>query len=411
MEATLQFRSEHRVGKSITLDGNPITVAGVLTPSFLLNSEVMPAEGPLDKVDIFLPLPLGADAVTKRGDENYNLMARLKPDVSVAKAQADIDGIANRIRIKDKRDRTYGMTVIGLQEQVVGDVRRAVLVLLGSVALVLLIACANVANLLLTRAAGRQKEIAIRISMGAGWQRLVRQMLTESVLLSLLGGITGIGVAELAIRVVKTINPGNIPRLEDIGINATVMAFTFGVSLITGILFGLAPSWRAARTDLNSSLKSGGRSGQGDSGIQISRHRLRGLLVVSELALSLMLLIGAGLLVRSFTRLQQVPPGFSPDHVLTMQISGAGKQYRDKKVAGQFLQDVESRVSSLPGVKAAGLVSTLPMTGGVGWGGINVEGFTPAPGEELQVDIRVASSHYFSAMEIPLIRGRVLHRL
>jgi predicted permease len=394
------------VGKSITLDGNPVTLAGVLSPSFLLNSEVMPAEGPLDKIDIFLPMPLGADAASKRGDENYNLMARLKPGVSLAQAQSDIDGIANRIRIKDKRDQTFGMTVMGLQEQVVGDVKRALLVLLGSVTLVLLIACANVANLLLARAAGREKEIAIRISMGAGWQRLVRQMLTESVLLSLLGGIAGIGVAELAIRVVRAINPGNIPRLDDISINAPVMAFTFAVSLVTGVLFGLAPSWRAARTDLNSSLKSGGRSGQGDGGIQISRHHLRGLLVVSELAFSLMLLIGAGLLVRSFVRLQQVPPGFNSDHVLTMQVSASGKKYRDSKVAVQFLQDVEDHVSRLAGVKTQGLVTVLPMTGAIGWGGINVEGFTPPPGQELQVDIRTASSHYFSAMEIPLIQGR-----
>jgi predicted permease len=394
------------VGKSITLDGNPVTVAGVLSPSFLLNSEVMPAEGPLDKIDIFLPLPLGADAASKRGDENYNLMARLKAGVSLAQAQSDIDGIANRIRVKDKRDRTYGMTVMGLQEQVVGDVKRALLVLLGSVTLVLLIACANVANLLLARAAAREKEIAIRISMGAGWQRLVRQMLTESVLLSLLGGIAGIGLAELAIRLVRAINPGNIPRLDDISINAPVMAFTFAVSLVTGVLFGLAPSWRAARTDLNSSLKSGGRSGQGDGGIQISRHHLRGLLVVSELAFSLMLLIGAGLLVRSFVHIQQVPPGFNSDHVLTMQVSASGKKYRDSKVAVQFLQDVEDHVSRLAGVKTQGLVTVLPMTGAIGWGGINVEGFTPAPGQELQVDIRTASAHYFRAMEIPLIQGR-----
>jgi predicted permease len=394
------------VGKSVTLDGNPITVAGVLSPSFLLNNEVMPSEGPMDKVDIFLPLPLGADAVRRRGDENYNLMARLKPGVSVAQAQADIDAIAGRIREKDKRDRTFGMTVMGLQEQVVGDVRRALLVLLGSVTLVLLIACANVANLLLARAAGRQKEIAVRISIGANWQRLVRQMLTESVLLSALGGVAGIGIAQLAIYAVRVLNPGNIPRLEDIGLNMTVMAFTFAVSLGTGILFGLAPAWRAARTDLNSALKSGGRSSQGDGGMNISRHHLRGLLVVSELALSLMLLIGAGLLVRSFVRLQEVPPGFTPEHVLTMRVAATGTKYRDRKATIQFFQDVGDRLAHLAGVRSQGLISALPMTGVVGWGGMNVEGYVPPPGQELQVDVRVASTDYFRAMEIPLVKGR-----
>jgi len=394
------------VGKSVTLNGNPVTVAGVLSPSFMLNAEVIPSEGPMDKVDIFLPLPLGPDAVQKRGDENYNLLARLRPGVSVAQAQADIDIIATHIRENDKRDRTFGMTVTGLQEQVVGDVRRALLVLLGSVALVLLIACANVANLLLARAAGRQKEIAIRISMGAGWQRLVRQMLTESVMLAVLGGAAGLLIAQWAIYVVRAINPGNIPRLEDISLNAPVMAFTFAVSLATGILFGLAPSWRAVRTDLNSSLKSGGRGGQGDSGIQISRHRLRGLLVVSELALSLMLLIGAGLLVRSFSRLQEVPPGFTPNHVLTVHIAASGAKYRQDKATIQFYQEVGRRVMGLPGVKSEGLVNVLPMTGMVGWGEINVEDYNPPPGQELQADIRATSTDYFHAMEIPLVKGR-----
>ena len=274
------------VGKSITLNGNQCTVAGVLRRDFMLNAEVMPSEGPMDKVDVFMPLPLGADAVKRRGDENYNILVRLKPGVSIPQAQADIDAIASRIREKDKRDATFGMHVVGLQEQVVGDVRRALLVLVGSVSLVLLIACANVANLLLTRAAGREKEVAIRTALGAGWQRLVRQLLTESILLAILGGAAGLAIAEFSLSVVRAMNPGNIPRLEDIEINATVVAFTFGISLVTGILFGLAPVWRAVKVDLNTSLKAGGRSGQSDGGLHLRRHRLRGLLVVSELALS-----------------------------------------------------------------------------------------------------------------------------
>ncbi|MGC1604490.1 MAG: ABC transporter permease, partial [Candidatus Acidiferrum sp.] len=199
------------IGEPIVLNGNPFTVVGVLQNGFVLTSEVMPAELPMDKMDIFAPLPLAADAANNRGDENYNIMVRLKPGVSVLKAQADLDVIASRIREKDKRDASFGMHVVGLQEQVVGDVRRALLVLLGSVGLVL-IACANVANLLLTRGAGREKEVAIRTALGASWQRLARQLFTESILLGLLGGAAGLLVAQLSIYAVRAMNPGNIPR-------------------------------------------------------------------------------------------------------------------------------------------------------------------------------------------------------
>lgn len=394
------------VGRSITLDGKRYAVAGVLPASFTINSEVMPAEGPMDKVDVYLPLPLGADAQRNRGDENYNLMVRLKPGVSVPQAQNDIDVIAARIRDKDKRDRTFGMTVVGLQDQVVGDVRRALLVLLGSVALVLLIACANVANLLLTRAAGREKEIAIRSALGASARRVVRQLLTESVLLAVVGGAAGLLIAEWALYVVRTINPGNIPRLEDIRINGAVLAFTFGVSIVTGVLFGLVPAWRALAVDLNTALKSGGRSGQTYGGIGLGRNRLRGLLVISEVALSLMLLVGAGLLVRSFARLEQVPAGFRTDHIISMQVAATGPAYRDDKAIAEFYQRIGSRVARLPGVESEGFTSVLPLSGEVGWGGINVEGYTLPPNQELQVDLRIASTDYFRTMGIPLVQGR-----
>jgi len=394
------------IGKTIILDSEPFTVVGILQRGFRLNGEVMPAEGPMDRVDVFRPFPLAADAATNRRDENYNILVKLKPGVTVQQAQADLDVMASRIREKDKRGESFGMHITLLQDEVVGDVRRALLVLLGSVGLVLLIACANVANLLLARGAARQKEIALRTAMGASWKQITRQLLTESALLGVLGGLVGLGVAELSLVVVRTMNPGNIPRLEDIGINGSVMAFTFGVSLVTGILFGLAPVWRALKVDLNTSLKAGGRAGQADGGILVRRQRLRGLLVISELALSLMLLIGAGLLVRSFVRLEAVPPGFSPDHVLTMQVSVDGPKYQDGKQRAAFYREVESRISELPGVVAQGQVDPLPMTGGVGWGSINVEGFTPAPGQELQVDLRIASAGYFSSMKIPLVAGR-----
>jgi predicted permease len=394
------------VGRSITLNGKSFTVAGVLERGFRLNAEVMPSEGPMDKVDIFLPLPLGPDAAQRRGDENYNIVVRLKPGVSLQQAQADIDIIANGIRTKDRRDVSFGMDVVGLQKQVVGDVRRALLVLLGSVALVLLIACANVANLLLARAAGREKEVAIRTALGAGWQRLVRQLLTESVLLGFLGGAAGLLVARVSLWVVRTINPGNIPRLDEIGINGTVLVFTFGLSIATGVLFGLAPAWRAITLDPNSSLKTGGRSGQSDSGLYLKRHRLRGMLVVCELAFSVILLIGAGLLIRSFVRLQSVDPGFTADNVLSMQVVVSDPRYHDEKVLGGFYREVETRIAHLPGVAAEGDVSALPLTGTIGWGRIRMEGYNPPPGQELQVDQRSASTDYFQTMKIPLVSGR-----
>jgi predicted permease len=394
------------VGKSITLNGNPFAVAGVLQPGFLLNAEIMPSEGPFENVDVYLPLPLGADAVNRRGDENYNILVRLKPGVTVNQARADVDRIANQIRVKDKRHQTFGMDVIGLREQVVGDVRRPLLLLLGSVALVLLIACANVANLLLTRASGRRKEVAIRTALGAGWQRLVSQLLTESALLAMLGGAAGLGIAQAAIVVVRRLNPGNIPRLEAIHIDGTVLAFTFAISLTTGFFFGLAPAWSAIRVDVNTALKSGGRSGHSEGGLHLTRGRLRGLLVVAELALSLILLIGAGLLIRSFVRLGAVPPGFNPDRVLSMQVVVNGPKYRKPGAMRQFYKEVEDRVANLPAVRSVGFASPLPLTGEVGWGHINVEGYIEAPGQELQVDMRGASVNYFRALEIPLRKGR-----
>jgi predicted permease len=215
-----------------------------------------------------------------------------------------------------------------------------------------------------------------------------------------------LAIAQTSLYAMRAINPGNIPRLDEIAVNGQVLLFTFAIATIAGLLFGLAPAWRAIKLDLNTSLKSGGRSGQTDGGLLVARHRLRGLLVISELALSLILLIGAGLLIRSFVRLESVPPGFAADHVLSMQVVVAGPKYKDDKVVAQFYREIGGRLGSLPGVIAQGQVSVLPLSGQVSWGGINVEGFTPNPGQELQVDQRVASTDYFRVMKIPLLKGR-----
>jgi len=399
------------VGRSITLNGvgekNVFTVVGVLPREFLLNDEIMPTVSSTRRMDIFLPLPLDAKAIGERFDENYNLMARLKPGVTMAQAQADVSVIAARIREKDKRDRTFTISVVPLIEQVVGDVRRALLVLLGSVALVLLIACANVANLLLSRATGRQKEMAVRTALGASWPRVVRQLLTESLLLSIAGGAAGLLIARGSLYIVRTVNPGNIPRLDAIAIDARVLAFTFGVAILTGVAFGLAPVLRSVKLDLNSSLKAGGRSSGADGGFTLARHRLRGLLVVSELAFSLMLLIGAGLLIRSFARLQEVPPGFNPDHVISVRLGEGNHRFQTREEFLQYFGEVVRKVAAVPGLTSVGTVSSLPFTSSVGWGGIDIEGFTPQPGQEVQVDQRGASQDYFHTMAIPLIKGRV----
>jgi predicted permease len=397
------------VGRNIILNGNPFAVAGILRPDFLLNHEAVPTVAGIDKADILLSYAMPADAQTKlRANDNYNILGRLKSGVSFAQAQADIDRIAAHIRVADKLDPSLTISVVPLREQVVGNVKRSLLVLLGSVALVLLIACANVANLLLSRATGRQKEIAIRTALGAGAARVVRQLLTESVLLALIGGAAGLGIAAIALSVLRAMHPGNIPRLETISLDARVLAFTFAVAILTGIAFGLAPALRALALDLNTTLKAGGRASQGAGGFHIGRHRLRGMLVAAEIAFSMILLIGASLLVRSFLRLQQVRPGFNPDHVISLRMALVGPKYRQPGATARAVQEILGRVSRLPGVKAAGGVSALPFTASVGWGGIQIEGYVQPPNEpELLADQRAATPDYFKAMEIPLIAGRM----
>jgi predicted permease len=395
------------VGRAITLDGDPHTVVGVLSPSFRLNHEVLPTIAGIDRPEFFMPAPDEAKNPNNYGSETYNILARLKPGVTMKQAQSDIDVIAARLRREKHRDRSFTISVVPLMEQVVGNVRTAALILFGAVSLVLLIACTNVANLLLSRAAVRQREIAIRAALGAGRVRVVRQLLTESISLSLMGGVAGLAISALSIFIARKMHPGNIPRLEELGMDFRVLGFTLAISILTGVVFGLAPALRASRVDLTASLKAGGK-GSLSGGLSIRHDKLRGALVIAELAISLPLLVGAGLLVRSFVRLANVPPGFNPQHVVSMNVGAYGAQFKDPTTRVQFYQELAERIRHLPGVTATGAISALPLTSAIGWGGMHIEGYVPPPNEpELQVDGRSATPPYFSAMQIPLIRGRM----
>jgi predicted permease len=395
------------VGRAITLNGHPHTVVGVLAPSFRLNHEVIPTIAGIDKPDLFMPPSDDARKPNNYGSENYNILARLKPGVTMKQAQSDIDVIAARLRREKHRDPSFTISVVPLMEQVVGNVRSAVLILFGAVALVLLIACTNVANLLLSRAAVRQREIAIRAALGAGRARVIRQLLTESISLSLMGGVAGVALSALSILIARKMHPGNIPRLEELGMDLQVLGFTFAISILTGVIFGLAPALRASRVDLTATLKAGSKGSLG-GGLSIGHDKLRGALVIAELAISLPLLVGAGLLVRSFVRLANVPPGFNPQHVVSMDVGAYGPPFKDPATRVQFYQELAERIRHLPGVTATGAISALPLTSAVGWGIMHIEGYVPPPNEpELQVDRRAATPSYFSAMQIPLIRGRM----
>ncbi len=391
------------IGRPITINGRQFTVVAILQPESMRIADVMPAVGGVENPEIFIPVPMGPEAANNRDEENYNVVARLAPGVSLERAQAAVATVAGRIREKDRRDRTFDIYLVPLMEQAVGGARRTVLVLLAAVGLVLLIACANVANLLLARASAREKEAAIRSALGSGRARLVRQMLTESMATGLAGGICGMALAWLLISAIRVMQPGNIPRVENVGIDATVLFFAFGVSLATGVLFGMAPAMRVSRVDLASSLKGGGRVAQSGHG----GDRLRGALVVAEIGLATMLLVGAGLLVRSFLELGRVQPGFDPEGVSSLRISLRGQNFRQGAQVFGFFQRLRESASRSPQIKGLAAVSALPMGGPGGWGGVDVEGYLPPPGQpELQVDLRSATPGYFDVMRIPMLAGR-----
>jgi len=399
------------IGRSIFVNGVPREVVGITPRSFSLPREVMPTLDGAEQADILLPLPLAADAAQNRDHEDYNILAKLKPGVSVQQAQAEMDTITARLR----RDHptvyppngglTFG--VVPLLDQVVGGVRSTLFVLLGAVGFVLLIACANVANLLLSRSVARQKEIAIRTAVGASRLRIVRQLLTESLFLALCGGAVGVAFAYVGVHGVHVLGPRSVPRLNDISVDRQALLFTALISTLSGILFGLAPAWRVSCLDVHATLKDASRGSAGTSAVWGRGNRLRRLLVVSELALCTTLLIGAGLLIRSFARVQDVHPGFDPQHVLTLELTMSGLQYKNPQLVLQTYRQLWDRLERLPGVTAAGAVSSLPLSQMFAWGPITVEGRVPPPGENfINADERIASGHYFQAMQIPLREGR-----
>jgi predicted permease len=404
-------RNPQAIGKSITINGLPYEVAGILPASFSLPREVLPTLYGTEQADIFLPLPLAPNASQIRTNEDYNIVGKLKPGVPVAQAQAVMDSITARLRhdYPENYPPNGGLTfsIVPLQEQVVGNVRQSLLVLLASVGFVLLIACANVANLLLSRAVARKQEMAVRAALGAARTRIIRQLLTESVLLALCGGLLGILISMLSVKWIHALGTKSIPRLQDIVIDGRVLLFTSLLSVVSGVLFGLAPALRASRLDLNSILKDASRGSAGSSAVWGHGNNLRRLLVVCELALSVVLLIGAGLLIRSFSRLQNVQPGFNPQNVLTFDLTFTGPKYTDKQLILNTYRQLWECLERLPGVNASGGITSLPLSQAFAWTPITVEGRIPLPGEQfLNADERIVGGRYFEAMGIPLRGGR-----
>ena len=379
------------VNKQINLSGASYTVIGVLPASYAFGTPT----------DVFVPIGLRADEMKERGSHpGIYAIARLKPGVTVETARAELIAMAARI------SEQYGMkgnsaTLTPLREVFVGDIRTTLLILLGAVGFVLAIACANVANLLLTRAATRQKEMAIRTALGAGRLRIVRQLLTESILLALLGGIIGVLLAFWGIDLLRSASAASLPSTAVIKLDGTVLLFTLFVSLLTGIIFGLVPALAAAKTDLHDTLKEGGRSSTAGG----RRSWLRNTLVVTEVALSLVLLIGAGLLIKSFVRILNTNPGFKSQNLLTMQLALNAKKDEGGKVLN-FFNDLNGRIAGLPGVESAAFANGMPLSQTADTSFAIVGRPKAEPGKQPQTMLYITSPDYLQAMGIRLVKGR-----
>jgi putative ABC transport system permease protein len=382
------------LGNTLMLDNQNFMIIGVMPPDFRYPS-----------ADTALWVPIAIDFKDwGRGNFFLDVIARLKPEVTLEQAQADMDAIALRLENDYPSTNTDSrIAIVPMHEQVVSKTRPLLVVLLGAVAFVLLVACANVANLLLARAAGRRKEIAIRVALGATRMRLVRQLLSESLLLSVAGGLLGLLVALWGNRALIALTPDAFPRVEEIGIDGRVLAFTLALSLITGIVFGLIPALQASRPNLNETLKEGGRNSTTSEGFM-----RRGLVVV-EVALALILLIGAGLMIRSFARLSEVDPGFSTEKILTAEIALPRSKYPGSTVQATFFQKLIDRVAVLPGVQATGAATALPLTRFNNWRLFYIDGRPHASARDYTgAGYRAISANYFKAMGIPVLKGREL---
>ena len=401
------------VGKAIVLNGNPFTVVGVMSSDFVFGKEVMPAVNGIQRTDLLLPLRFPASARTNRNGEDYNVFVRLARGATFAAAQEQLDAVAARMKADYPEFYPAGggltLDVVPLRSQVVGDVRLALWVLLGSVGLVLLIACGNVANLLLSRASVREREIAVRAAVGAGRRRILRHLLTEALVLALVSGVAGVGFALVLIDVIRALGAANVPLVGQVRLDLPVLAFTVVISLLTPLVFGLTPALRATGVDPAGILRGGGRGSAPGSALGLRHGGLRRLLTAGEIALSVVLLIGAGLLVRSYGRITRANPGFDARNVLSFRLSLPGSRYRTPESIALFYDQLARRLQALPGVESVGSNYQLPLSSvALAWEPIEIDGYEPraAGDDRIITSSAYVSPAYFETMGIPLAHGR-----
>jgi putative ABC transport system permease protein len=386
------------LNQTITLSGQSYTVIGVMPLEFRFG-------GADDEIELWTPMAFTAQDAQNHGGHSVAAIGQLKPGIALDQARAEMSTIAGRLAVQYPEANTgWNVKLIPLLEFTVRTIKPALIVLLVAVAFVLLIACANVANLLLARAAGRQKEIATRTALGAGRWRIVRQLLTESMLLSLAGGAVGLFLAKWGTDLLLTLAPPELPRMDNVSIDGRALAFTAAITFLTALIFGLVPALQASKPNLNETMKDAAR-GSTEGG---RRKLIRSTLVVLEVASALVLLVGAGLMIKSFWRLQNVDPGFNPDNALSATVSLPKAKYAEEAQQVAFFQQLIERVGALPGVQAAGASCVVPMTGNDIVLGFEIDGRPPLPpGSSQSTNFYSVSSDYFKAMDIPLRRGRV----